>query len=267
MQALQMTMMFILPSVFFSGFIFPRETMPWIFYAVGSVLPATYFIDLMRAIILRGAEWVIVDEIYAALTYDGFEQRSLLELAPALRDRLVVVDGVSKRFAMTGYRVGWMLANRELARACEAIQSQATTSIAALSQHAAIAALSGPQAPVAAMRDVLQVRRDSLLARLSAPNIAIVLTQTSVVIADAWFVGHLGTVALASLAVGYPDAVDGGVHGAGFYVLAGARMPAVLFETSFVSNGVEEARLATDRYRQKLADGIVNAVRAYRAGY
>jgi ABC-2 type transport system permease protein len=55
MQALQMSMALILPSVFFSGFIFPRETMPWIFYAIGSVLPTTYFIDLSRAIILRGA--------------------------------------------------------------------------------------------------------------------------------------------------------------------------------------------------------------------
>jgi len=55
MQALQMTMAFILPSVFFSGFIFPRETMPWIFYAIGAALPTTYFIALMRAIILRGA--------------------------------------------------------------------------------------------------------------------------------------------------------------------------------------------------------------------
>ena len=55
MQALQMSMAFILPSVFFSGFIFPRETMPAIFYALGAVLPTTYFIGLMRAIILRGA--------------------------------------------------------------------------------------------------------------------------------------------------------------------------------------------------------------------
>src|SRR2546422_5419198 len=54
-QALQMTMIFIMPSVFFSGFIFPRETMPWIFYAIGSLLPTTYFIELARAVILRGA--------------------------------------------------------------------------------------------------------------------------------------------------------------------------------------------------------------------
>jgi ABC-2 type transport system permease protein len=56
MQALQMSMVFIMPSVFFSGFIFPRETMPWIFQAIGALLPTTYFIELERAIILRGAE-------------------------------------------------------------------------------------------------------------------------------------------------------------------------------------------------------------------
>ena len=54
-QALQMTMITILPSVFFSGFIFPRETMPQIFYAISTVLPATYYIELERALVLRGA--------------------------------------------------------------------------------------------------------------------------------------------------------------------------------------------------------------------
>jgi ABC-2 type transport system permease protein len=58
MQALQMTMTLILPTVFFSGFIFPRETMPWIFYALGAILPTTYYIESLRAIILRGANLV-----------------------------------------------------------------------------------------------------------------------------------------------------------------------------------------------------------------
>lgn len=58
MQALQMSMTLILPSVFFSGFIFPRDTMPWIFRTIGNLLPATYFIDLNRAIVLRGASFV-----------------------------------------------------------------------------------------------------------------------------------------------------------------------------------------------------------------
>ncbi len=70
----------------------------------------------------------------------------------------------------------------------------------------------------------------------------------------------------ASLAASYSDAQDGGVKRAGFYVLAGARMPAVLFETSFISNPTEESRLNTNDYRQKMADAIVNAVRAFREG-
>ena len=71
---------------------------------------------------------------------------------------------------------------------------------------------------------------------------------------------------MASLRGAYPDAVDGGVHAAGFYVLVGARMPGVLFETSYISNANEEARLANGDYEQRLADGIVNAVKAYREG-
>jgi N-acetylmuramoyl-L-alanine amidase len=72
----------------------------------------------------------------------------------------------------------------------------------------------------------------------------------------------------ASSAIGarYGDAADGGVHTAGFYVLVGADMPGVLLETSYISNTVEEQRLASDEYRQLLADAIANAVKAYREG-
>jgi N-acetylmuramoyl-L-alanine amidase len=64
----------------------------------------------------------------------------------------------------------------------------------------------------------------------------------------------------------YGDAVDGGVHAAGFYVLVGARMPAVLFEASYISNATDEQRLGSEEYRQLLADAIANALRAYREG-
>lgn len=70
--------------------------------------------------------------------------------------------------------------------------------------------------------------------------------------------------AMASLAVHYPGVVDGGVRRAGFFVLAGAQMPAVLFEASFISNPTEEQRLHSPRYRQRVADALVNAIRAYR---
>jgi N-acetylmuramoyl-L-alanine amidase len=84
--------------------------------------------------------------------------------------------------------------------------------------------------------------------------------------ASARFAELLQRAAMASLAQRYPEVPNGGVKRAGFYVLAGARMPAVLFETSFISNLGGEASLNTGDFRQKMADGIVNAIRAYRDG-
>jgi len=136
---------------------------------------ATYTPEALRALsaVLGSAAapsqpYVIIDEIYSELVFDGLRYPSLLALAPELRERLIVVDGVSKRFAMTGYRVGWMLAPGPIARACEKLQSQATTSIAAVAQHAALAALRGDDAYTQAMRDELQARRDRMLEGLSA---------------------------------------------------------------------------------------------------
>jgi N-acetylmuramoyl-L-alanine amidase len=82
----------------------------------------------------------------------------------------------------------------------------------------------------------------------------------------AHFAGLLQRSAMASISPRYPGTADLGVRSAGFYVLAGARMPAVLFETSFISHVQEERRLDSADYRQKLADSIVNAVRAFRDG-
>jgi len=80
------------------------------------------------------------------------------------------------------------------------------------------------------------------------------------------FAELLERTTMASLAPRWSDTTSYGVKAAGFFVLVGAEMPAVLFETSFISNPIEEARLGTPEYRQKLADAIVNAVRAYREG-
>jgi aspartate aminotransferase len=119
--------------------------------------------------VLRGHDcWIVVDEIYASLVYEGFEQRSLLEVAPDLRDRLVVVDGVSKRYAMTGYRIGWMLAPRAVADACDTLQSQSTTNPATFAQYGALAALTGPDAPVELMRRAFEARRRLVLTGLEA---------------------------------------------------------------------------------------------------
>jgi aspartate aminotransferase len=110
--------------------------------------------------------FIVVDEMYGRLVYGGFEQRSLLEVAPELRDRLVIIDGVSKSFAMTGYRIGWMLGPAHVARACEKIQAQATTNPAAVSQWAAEAALRGGDEPVEHMRRAFEARRDRVLEAL-----------------------------------------------------------------------------------------------------
>jgi N-acetylmuramoyl-L-alanine amidase len=80
------------------------------------------------------------------------------------------------------------------------------------------------------------------------------------------FAQLLERAATTSVQTKYGDAVDGGVHTAGFYVLVGARMPSVLFEVSYISNATEEQRLGSVEYRQLLADAIANAVQAYREG-
>jgi aspartate aminotransferase len=111
--------------------------------------------------------WVIVDEIYAELCYDGQQARSLLSVAPDLRERVVIVDGVSKTYAMTGFRVGWLLAPRPLATACATLQSQGTNSIATVAQLAALAALRGDQACVQGMLCAYVERRDRLVRGLN----------------------------------------------------------------------------------------------------
>lgn len=107
--------------------------------------------------------WIITDEIYGELVYGGFEQRSILEVAPDLRDRIIVVDGLSKTYAMTGWRIGWMLAPERVAAACDMIQGQATTNPTAVAQHAAVAALTGPREPIEAMRQAFERRRQFIV--------------------------------------------------------------------------------------------------------
>ncbi|MEM9865059.1 MAG: pyridoxal phosphate-dependent aminotransferase [Myxococcota bacterium] len=117
--------------------------------------------------VLRDAEcYVIVDEIYGELVY-GKDVPSLLSLAPELKERLVIVDGVSKTYAMTGWRIGWMLANEKLCAACNKLQSQSTTNPAAVSQAATIAALTAPQESVDTMREAFEARRNYLVGALN----------------------------------------------------------------------------------------------------
>ncbi len=115
-----------------------------------------------------GDFWIIVDEIYGELVYDGFEQRSILEIAPELKERMVIVDGVSKTYAMTGWRIGWALAPAPLAKAIEKVQGQSTSNPTAVAQYAAAAALRGDKAPVDVMRAAFAERRRAIVDGLNA---------------------------------------------------------------------------------------------------
>jgi aspartate aminotransferase len=107
----------------------------------------------------RGDYYVVVDEIYGDLVYGGFRHVSLAAIAPSLRDRLIVIDGVSKSYAMTGWRIGWSISPPNVAGAISTIQSQSTTNPAAVAQAAAAAALRGPRDSVLAMRAAFERRR------------------------------------------------------------------------------------------------------------
>jgi len=118
--------------------------------------------------------WLVVDEIYADLVYDGFRHVSAARLAGDALDRVVVIDGVSKTYAMTGWRIGWSLAPERLAKALDTVQGQSTTNATAVAQHAAVAALSGPQgeAEVERMRAIFEKRRTVMVEGLrSIPGV------------------------------------------------------------------------------------------------
>jgi aspartate aminotransferase len=110
--------------------------------------------------------WLIVDEIYAELVYEGFKFVSAAKIAPDLRERLIVVDGVSKTYAMTGWRIGWALAPAPLIKALDVVQGQSTTNPTAVAQHAAVAALKGGSEDFGRIRAMFEKRRNAMVAGL-----------------------------------------------------------------------------------------------------
>ena len=108
---------------------------------------------------------VLSDDIYEHLVYDGFEFHTIAAVEPRLHARTLTINGVSKAYAMTGWRIGFAGGPRELIAGMAKIQSQSTSNPASISQHAAIAALDGPQDAIPERRAVFQERRD-LVVRL-----------------------------------------------------------------------------------------------------
>ena len=108
---------------------------------------------------------VLSDDIYEHLVYDGFEFHTVAAVEPRLHARTLTINGVSKAYAMTGWRIGFAGGPRELIAGMAKIQSQSTSNPTSISQHAAIAALDGPQDAIPERRAVFQERRD-LVVRL-----------------------------------------------------------------------------------------------------
>jgi len=110
---------------------------------------------------------VVSDEIYDQLVFDGRQAVSFPTVRPGLADRTVVVAGVSKTYSMTGWRIGWTIAPEPLSKAIGNLQSQETSNPSSVGQHAAVAALTGPQECVAEMCREFERRRDLVTSRLA----------------------------------------------------------------------------------------------------
>jgi aspartate/methionine/tyrosine aminotransferase len=112
--------------------------------------------------------WVLTDEIYEHLVYDDNEFFSMPTVVPELADTCVVLNGVAKTYAMTGWRVGWLIGPPDLAKALTSLQSHQTSNVAGVAQQAAIAAVSGDLSAVAEMRSAFDRRRLTMHKMLAA---------------------------------------------------------------------------------------------------
>jgi aspartate/methionine/tyrosine aminotransferase len=133
----------------------------------GAVYPPEQVAAIGRWAAEKGI-WVVTDEIYEHLVYGDAEFASMPTLVPELADRCVVVNGVAKTYAMTGWRVGWIVGPQDVVKAATNLQSHATSNVANVSQVAALAAVSGDLTAVAEMRTAFDRRRQAIAAILDA---------------------------------------------------------------------------------------------------
>ncbi len=114
--------------------------------------------------------WVISDEIYEHLNYDDAHTAYIGKVVPEVRDQLIVLNGVAKTYAMTGWRVGWLIAPQPVAAAAAKLQGHMTSNVANISQRAALAAVAGGLSAVHTMREAFDVRRRTIVNSLNAIN-------------------------------------------------------------------------------------------------
>ncbi len=131
-------------------------------------------IEAIAQIALEADCWIVSDEIYRRILFDGREHFSPAMLGDDVAARTIVVDGASKTYSMTGWRMGWLAAPLEVAKAAARLQGQQTSNPNTIAQWATLAALTGPQDCVDQMRDEFQRRRDYIIPRLaSIPGVKI----------------------------------------------------------------------------------------------
>jgi len=132
---------------------------------------ATYTRDELRAladVLLRHPQvWVMSDDMYEHILYDGREFATIAQVEPALKERTLTINGVSKAYAMTGWRIGYGGAPAALVKAMTKLQSQSTSNASSISQAAAVEALNGPQDFIAERTRIFQQRRDRVVAELN----------------------------------------------------------------------------------------------------
>lgn len=124
----------------------------------GAVYPKEEIEAIARWALEHGI-WVLTDEIYEHLTYDGVQHHSMPTLVPEIANTCVVLNGVAKTYAMTGWRVGWIIAPGDVAKALDNLQSHQTSNVDNIAQRAALAAVSGDLSAVATMRQAFDRRR------------------------------------------------------------------------------------------------------------
>ncbi len=147
----------------------PR-TKALIFCSPSNPTGSVYSTEQVRAIgewALKHGVWIITDEIYEHLRYDGVQAPSLPVLIPELADQTIILNGVAKTYAMTGWRVGWMAGPKDVIKAATNLQSHLTSNVSNISQRAAIAALTGDLSAVDEMKIAFDRRRKLIVKMLN----------------------------------------------------------------------------------------------------
>ena len=146
------------------------KTKALLFCSPSNPTGSVYSVEQVKAIgewALKNNIWIIADEIYEHLLYDGAKAPSMPVVVPGLADTTIIINGVAKTYAMTGWRVGWMIGPKDVIKAATNLQSHLTSNVSNVSQRAAIAAVTGDLAAVHKMGEAFDRRRKLIVSLLN----------------------------------------------------------------------------------------------------